>query len=268
MTWPSSILGRPGRALGIYCSALYAFLYAPIAVMAVFSFNDAQRNVVWQGFTLKWYRGLLSSPELLSALGLSIRLGAASAALATTLGVLASYALARHRPFRGREVYASALSVPLLMPEIVMGVGLLSFFVLVRIPLNFWSLACAHALIALPYTAAAIRARLLSLGEAGVEEAAMDLGATEWEAFVKVTLPLARPALLSGALLAFTVSFEDFVTSFFISGIGVVTLPIKIYSMMKFGVTPEINALATVLVVFTVGLMVLQARGSGGASRA
>jgi spermidine/putrescine transport system permease protein len=126
------------------------------------------------------------------------------------------------------------------------------------VPLNFWSLACAHALIALPYTTAAIRARLLSLKESNLEDAAMDLGATEWEAFWKITLPLARPAIIGGALLAFTVSFEDFVTSFFIAGIGIVTMPIKIYSMMKFGVTPEINALASCLLAITITFLALQ----------
>jgi spermidine/putrescine transport system permease protein len=157
------------------------------------------------------------------------------------------------------------MSVPLLMPEIVMGVGLLSFFVRAHIPLNFWTLAFAHAVIALPYTTSSIRARLLSLKDSRLEDAAMDLGATEWQAFLKITLPLARPAIMSGALLAFTVSFEDFVTSFFIAGIGIVTMPIKIYSMMKFGVTPEINALACCLLLLTVGLLGVNRLLGGGA---
>ncbi len=248
-------MAKKPRVLLSYVGGLYAFLYLPLAVMFAFSFNDARRNVVWKGFTLKWYGSLFADAELLRALLTTLELAVAAALFSSILGLLASYAMARHRPFKGRAGYASLLSVPLMMPEIVMGVGLLSFFVRAHIPLNFWTLAGAHALIALPYTASAIRARLLSLKDSRLEDAAMDLGATEWQAFCKVTLPLARPAILSGALLAFTVSFEDFVTSFFIAGIGIVTMPIKIYSMMKFGVTPEINALACCLLAFTVGLL-------------
>lgn len=249
---------RRVSGLAVYLCALYGFLYLPLAVMFAFSFNDARRNVVWKGFTLKWYAALFHDAELLSALGTTLKLAVASAAIASILGLFASYAMARHPRFRGRRAYASLLNVPLMMPEIVMGVGLLSFFVRARIPLNFWTLACAHALIALPYTASSIRARLMSLKDSRLEDAAMDLGATEWLAFVKITLPLAQPAIVSGALLAFTVSFEDFVTSFFIAGIGIVTMPIKIYSMMKFGVTPEINALACCLLAATVGLLALR----------
>ena len=243
------------RGIAAYCAAIYGFLYLPLAVMFAFSFNDARRNVVWRGFTFKWYRDLSHNAELLGALFMTLKLALVASVIASILGLLSSYAMARHAPFRGRSVYASLLNVPLMMPEIVMGVGLLSFLVRARMPLNFWTLAFAHAMIALPYTASSIRARLLSLKDSRLEDAAMDLGATEWQAFLKITLPLARPAILSGALLAFTVSFEDFVTSFFIAGIGIVTLPIKIYSMMKFGVTPEINAMACCLLALTMTLL-------------
>lgn len=246
---------KKSRGLTAFICAIYAFLYLPLAVMFAFSFNDARRNVVWKGFTFKWYISLAHNAELLSALATTVELAVAASIIASALGLFASYAMTRHRVFKGRGLYSALLSVPLMMPEIVMGVGLLSFFVRARIPLNFWTLACAHAMIALPYTASSIRARLLSLRESKLEEAAMDLGATEWQAFYKVTLPLAGPAIFSGALLAFTVSFEDFVTSFFIAGIGIVTMPIKIYSMMKFGVTPEINALACCLLLLTVVLL-------------
>ncbi len=242
-------------ALSTYVAALYAFLYLPLAVMFVFSFNDARRNVVWKGFTLSWYGRLFHDAELIGALGTSLRLALTAAAIASVLGLLASYAMARHPAFKGRQTYNALFSVPLMMPEVVMGVSLLAFFVRVRIPLDFGSLACAHALIALPYTISSIRARLLSLRDSRLEDAAMDLGATEWQAFRKITLPLAWPAIFSGALLAFTVSFEDFVTTFFIAGIGIVTMPIKVYSMMKFGVTPEINALACCLLALTMLLL-------------
>lgn len=246
---------RKVSGLAVYLAALYGFLYLPLAVMFAFSFNNARRNVVWKGFTLHWYVNLFHDAELLGALFTTLKLAAAAALLSSILGLLASYAMARHPRFRGKQAYSSLLNVPLMMPEIVMGVGLLSFFVRVGIPLNFWTLACAHALIALPYTTSSIRARLMSLKDSRLEDAAMDLGATEWYAFLKITLPLAKPAIISGALLAFTVSFEDFVTSFFIAGIGIVTMPIKIYSMMKFGVTPEINALAVCLLAATMLLL-------------
>ncbi len=248
---------KRNRGLTAAISSVYTFLYLPLAVMFAFSFNSARRNVVWNGFTFKWYAILFHDAELIAALTTTLRLALVASLVASILGLLASYAMTRHGPFRGRQVYSSLLNVPLMMPEVVLGVGLLSFFVRARIPLNFWTLACAHAMISLPYTTGSIRARLLSLKDSRLEEAAMDLGATEWQAFAKVTLPLAGPAIFSGALLAFTVSFEDFVTSFFIAGIGIVTMPIKIYSMIKFGVTPEINALSCCLLLLTVSLLAL-----------
>lgn len=262
---------RKGWKLPLYCAGLYAFLYAPLAVMAVFSFNDARRNVAWRGFTLKWYRLLVHDAEMLAAMATSLQLAAAAAALAAVIGLLAAYALTRHRPFPGRGAYAALLDAPLMMPEIALGVGLLSFLVRAGFELDFGALACAHALICLPYSIGAVRARLKSTGGAQLEEAAMDLGASEWTAFRKVTLPLAMPAVVSGALLAFTVSFEDFVTSFFLAGIGIVTLPIKVYSMMKFGVTPEVNALSVVLLAATFVLLALNAwlaARTGDAARA
>ncbi|MBI5241499.1 MAG: ABC transporter permease [Elusimicrobia bacterium] len=246
------------KGLQAYCFGLYAFLYAPLAVMVAFSFNTARRNVAWKGFTFQWYGALLRDAELARSVATTLELAVVASLMAAVMGMLAAYAMTRHAPFKGRGLYSALLNAPLMMPEIVMGVGLLSFFSRAGVPLNFWSLACAHALIALPFTTASIRARLLSLKESSLEDAAMDLGATEWEAFLQITLPLARPAIISGALLAFTVSFEDFVTSFFIAGIGIVTMPIKIYSMMKFGVTPEINALATCLLAITIGFLFIQ----------
>jgi spermidine/putrescine transport system permease protein len=250
---------RRGRWLSAYCAGLYAFLYLPLVVMFAFSFNDARRNVVWKGFTLKWYAAMFKNEELMRAMLTSLELAAAAALIAAALGLLAAYAMVRHRPFAGRGAYAALLNVPLMMPEVALGVGLLSFLVRAGFELDFGALASAHALICLPYTVAAIKARLKSIGDSRLEDAAMDLGATEWQAFKLVTLPLAMPAVISGALLAFTVSFEDFVVSFFIAPIGVVTMPIKIYSMMKFGVTPEINALSVCLLTATVLLIALNA---------
>lgn len=250
---------KRGKGLTVYCAALFGFLYLPLAVMFVFSFNDARRNVVWRGFTLKWYEALLHDAEIMSAMLTSLELAAAAAAIAAALGVLASYAMVRHKPFFGRGAYGALLNVPLMMPEVALGVGILSFLVRAGCELDFTALAAAHALICLPYTVAAVRARLVSLVESSLEDAAMDLGATEFQAFTKVTLPLAMPAIISGALMSFTISFQDFVTSFFVAGVGIVTMPIKIYSMMKFGVTPEINALSVCLLGATLLLVALNA---------
>jgi len=250
---------KRSRGMGLYCAGLYAFLYLPLIVMTAFWFNNAHRNVVWRGFTFKWYRALFADVELMRAMLTSLELAAAAAAVAAVLGLLAAYALTRHRAFKGQGAYSALLDAPLMMPEVALGVGLLSFLVRAGYELDFGALACAHALICLPYTVAAVRARLISLQESSLEDAAMDLGATEWQAFTKVTLPLAMPAIISGALLSFTVSFQDFVTSFFVAGIGIVTMPIKIYSMMKFGVTPEINALSVCLLLATFTLIALNA---------
>ncbi len=250
---------KKSRGMGLYCAGVFGFLYLPLAVMFVFSFNDARRNVVWRGFTLKWYSALFQNTEMMAAMLTSVQLALSAAAIAAVIGMLASYAMVKHKPFRGRSAYDALLSVPLMMPEVALGVGILTFLVRAGYELDFFALACSHALICLPYTIAAVRARLISLQESSLEDAAMDLGATEWQAFVKVTLPLARPAIISGALLSFTVSFQDFVTSFFVAGIGIVTMPIKIYSMIKFGVTPEINALSVCLLLATFTLIGLNA---------
>ena len=242
---------RAARVFHAYCAGVYLFLYLPMAVMFVFSFNDAHRNVVWKGFSTRWYGTLLSNPEWLAALATTLKLALSAASISAVLGLLSSYAMVRHGKFRGKAAYQGLLNVPMMMPEVVLGVGLLTFFIRAQLQLSFSTLVLSHVVFCLPYTTGTIRARLLSLKNSSLEEAAMDLGATEWEAFRKVTFPLAWPAIFSGAILAFTVSFEDFVTSFFVAGIGTVTMPIKIYSMMKFGITPEVNALGTLLMGIT-----------------
>ena len=237
--------------LTAYCSGVYAFLYLPMGVMMCFSFNDAHRNVSWAGFTTKWYAHLFHDPQWAQALGSTLQLALAAAAISAALGLLSSYAMARHPEFAGKRLYGGLLNVPMMMPEVILGVGLLTFFVRAHVRLSFWTLVCSHVVFCLPYATGTIRARLMSLKQSSLEEAALDLGATEWQAFARVTFPLAWPAIFSGAVLAFTVSFEDFVTSFFVAGIGTVTMPIKIYSMMKFGITPEVNALATLPLLLT-----------------
>lgn len=244
--------------LAVYAALIYGFLYLPLAVMFVFSFDQAPRNIVWTGWTVHWYLNLFHDAALWESFLTSLGVALTAALLSSLIGIAAAYALAFRLRFKGRGIYSGLINLPLIMPEIIMGVGILIFFVRARVPLNFWTLSSAHAMIALPYTVSLIRARFLSLRDSQIEEAAQDLGATPWEAFVKITLSLAKPAIFGGALLAFTISFEDFTTSFFISGIGLTTLPIKIYSMMKFGVTPEINALSSILLGLTIAMLLFE----------
>ncbi len=242
--------------LAVYASLIYGFLYLPLTVMFVFSFDKAPRNIVWTGWTAEWYLHLFHDAALWESFLTSLGIAITAAVISSLIGIFAAYSLTLRPRFKGRGVYSALINLPLIMPEIVMGVGILVFFVKTHVPLDFWSLSCAHAMIALPYTVSLIRARFLSLGDSQMEEAAQDLGATPWQAFLKITLALAKPAILAGALLAFTISFEDFTTSFFISGIGLTTLPVKIYSMMKFGVTPEINALSSILLGLAIAALI------------
>jgi len=242
------------RISQIYAALCYALLYFPLVVVIVFSFNDAKRIVVWRGFTFKWYGALFKNAVLMDALWTSLKVAVTASFLATVMGVLASYVLVHHLKLKGKRTYDSALSVPLMIPEIVLGVGLLCFYTRIRFDLSFWGLVCAHVVYCLPFVIWAVKARIASLKSNSIEEAAMDLGATEWQSFHKITIPMAWPAILAGAMLAFTISFEDFVTSFFVAGVGTTTLPIKIYSMMKFGITPEVNAMSTILLLITLGL--------------
>lgn len=244
--------------LAAYAALIYGFLYLPLAVMFVFSFDQAPRNIVWTGWTVRWYLNLFHDAALWESFLTSLGVALTAALISSVIGIAAAYALASRPRFKGRGIYSGLINLPLIMPEIIMGVGILIFFVRARVPLNFWTLSSAHAMIALPYTVSLIRARFLSLRDSQIEEAAQDLGATPWEAFVKITLSLAKPAIFGGALLAFTISFEDFTTSFFISGIGITTLPVRIYSMMKFGVTPEINALSSILLGLTIAMLLFE----------
>lgn len=229
------------------------FLYAPIIVLILFSFNASRLSATWQGFTLEWYR-LLAEEE---ALGLSVRnslvVAVVSTVVATGLGVCAAVGLERH-PFRGREVVEGAMLLPLVIPEIMMGVSLMLFFLLVKLPLSLITVTIGHAAFNVPIVLVIVRARLRKL-DPSLEEAARDLGATSWQAFRRVTLPLLMPAILGSVLLAFTISLDDFIVTFFTAGPGSTTLPLYVYSMVKSGVTPAINALSAILVLVSMALI-------------
>lgn len=228
----------------------YLFLFMPIAVLIVYSFNASRSTVVWTGFTLDWYREVLADRSLQRALWVSAVVAGASALLATAIGALTALVLAR-RAFRGRDGFSTLVLAPLVLPEIVLAVGLLVLVASAGIPLGYFTLIAGHTLIAVPFTTLIVRAAAAAL-DRRLEEAAADLGADPRQTFVRVTLPLLLPAIVTAFLLAATLSFDNFVMSTFTAGVGTTTLPLRIYSMLKTGITPEINALGTLLVAANV----------------
>jgi spermidine/putrescine transport system permease protein len=227
-------------------------------VLAVFSFNSGRHTAVWDGFTLDWYRRLLADRLLLVAVRNSLLVAAVSTAVATLLGTLAAFALARYE-FRGRRATGTLLLLPLIVPEVVLGAALLTFFAALALRLSLATVAVAHVVFSVSYVAIVVRARLADQDPA-LEEAARDLGAGPWETFRRVTLPLALPGILAGALLAATLSLDDYVITSFVAGAGATTLPLHIYSMLKVGVTPEVNAVSTLLLAVTMVLILLAQR--------
>ena len=241
------------------------FLYLPLLTLVAFSFNDSKRNIVWRGFTLDWYKQALTDASLLEAFGNSLTIAALCTAVSVVLGALAAIALWRFR-FRGRLAFEGAMAMPIVVPEICMGVAMLVFFARVLPwpqglpwPLNLGPIVIAHISFSFPFVAVVVRARLASFDRAQ-EEAARDLGASDWAAARDVLLPHLAPSLIAGALLAFTLSLDDFVITFFTSGPDTITFPVKVYSMVRFSVTPEVNAASTLLIVLTVVLTVVALR--------
>ena len=239
----------------IWLWAVYLFLYLPILVVVVYSFNAARYTTDWRGFTLRWYEALAGNTPLLDAALNSLSVAALSATLATLLGVLAALSLKRY-PFKGRKILLGGIYVLTVSPEIVMGISRLIFFILCRIELGFLTLLIAHITLSMPFVAITVLARLAEFDE-HLMEAARDLGATEGRAFRHVMLPLLMPAVAAGWLLAFTLSMDDVLNSFFVAGANFEVLPLKIYSMVRLGVKPEINALSAILFVLTVVVVAL-----------
>lgn len=233
----------------------FAFLYAPIALLVLYSFNESKLVTVWGGFSTRWYAALMENDQLIAAAWTSLRVALTSGVLATILGTFAAIALARYGRFRGRTAFASMLYAPMVMPEVVIGLALLLLFVSIDIERGFWTVVIAHATLGMCFVSVVVHARLARFDHA-LEEAAMDLGASPVETFFLVTLPLIAPSVVAGFLLAFTISLDDFVLASFTTGPGSTTLPMRIYSSVRLGVTPEINAISTLLIGF-VALLVL-----------
>jgi spermidine/putrescine transport system permease protein len=229
------------------------FLYAPILVLMFFSFNSTRSTQVWTGFSLEWYGELLRDQSVHDALRTSLIVGVMATAIATVIGTFAALALSRHG-FRGQTFADTTIYAATVMPEIVVGVSLLVFFVAMQFALGITTIIIAHVAFTISFVTIVVRARLSGM-DRSIEEAAQDLGANPVQTFLRVTLPLILPGVMAGALLAFTLSFDDFVITFFVSGVGSSTLPLKIYSMIKFGVSPVINALSTVVLVATMLLI-------------
>ena len=224
-----------------------AFLYLPIVILVIYSFNASRLVNVWGGWSLRWYTEFFNDAAMIDAASMSLRVGAASATLATLLGTLAAIALSRGAGFRGRAVMSGMLYAPLVMPEVITGLSLLLLFVAVDAPRGFWTVTIAHTTLTMCFVAVVVQSRLASL-DRSLEEAAMDLGCDPAQAFRKVTLPLIWPSIAAGWMLAFTLSLDDVVIASFATGPGSATLPIRIYSEVRLGVKPEINAICTLVI--------------------
>ena len=241
----------------------FAFFYIPILSMIVYSFNESRLATVWGGFSTKWYVSLLSNRQVLAALVLSLKIAFISASIATILGTMAGIALARFQKFRGRVIFSGLVTAPLIMPEVITGISSLMFFIMLAewigwpAQRGFTTVTLAHITFSMVFVTTVVQARMIQADRA-IEEAAMDLGSRPWQVLFDVTLPVIFPAILSGWLLAFTISLDDVVITSFTTGPGSTTLPLLIWSKVKLGVTPDINALAT-LMVLVVGAGVLVA---------
>ena len=232
------------------------FIYLPIVLLVFWSFNASKLVTVWGGFSTKWYASAFQNEALMDAAWVTLRVGLISASLATVLGVLAAITLAKVGGFRGRTLFSSMIYSPLVMPEVILGLSLLLLFVAVGFDRGFWTVALAHASFTLSYVTVAVHARLVTFDK-DLEEAARDLGCPPWRAFLTITLPNIAPAVIAGWMLAFTLSLDDLVVASFTSGPGATTLPMRIYSQVRLGVSPEINAVCTLLIgLVAVGVII------------
>ncbi len=251
-------------ALGSFTAVVYLFLYAPIVVLVVLSFNNSRFSTIWQGFSWRWYELAYKDTELIASLRMSLIIASFTTVIATVIGTSAAIALARYR-IKYRQATESLVYLPVIIPEIVIGFATAALFGLIGIKFGISTVVAAHVAFAVSYVIFVVRARVATF-DPKLEEAAMDLGATPTQTFIRVTLPIILPGIISAALLVFTISLDDFVITSFVAGPGAATLPIKIYSMVKTGVTPEINAISTILLVVTILLVFVSEKVSSGKS--
>src|SRR6195952_842987 len=224
-----------------------AFLYLPIVILVIYSFNAARLVTVWGGWSLRWYSEFFNDRAMLDAAWMSLRVAAVSASIATLLGTLAAVALSRGERFKGRTLFSGMVYAPLVMPEVITGLSLLLLFVAIDADRGFWTVTVAHTTVTLSFVTVVVQSRLLTFDRT-LEEAAMDLGCPPLKTFLTITLPLIFPAIAAGWMLAFTLSFDDLVIASFSTGPGATTLPMRIYSEVRLGVKPEINAICTIMI--------------------
>jgi spermidine/putrescine transport system permease protein len=254
---------RRGLSLWIAAALVYLFLYVPLLIVVVYSFNDSRLNAEWVGFTLHWYHVLFNDGDMLQAWANSLIIACTASIVATVLGTMAGIAMHRYRP----KLLPFMVLTPVAMPSILLGVSLLLFFIQVlNLTLGMLSIIIAHITFCIGFVAIVVHARLAGMDDS-LFEAARDLGATPWQTFRLVTLPLILPGVIAGLLMSFTMSIDDFVITFFTAGVGVSTLPLQIYSMIKIAVTPEVNAVSTLLMLITLTLIVVASRFAPDALR-
>jgi spermidine/putrescine transport system permease protein len=243
------------RFLSLFSLCVYLFMYAPLLVLIAFSLTPSEYSVRWEGFTWKWYYAVFQNTNIQDALKVSLMVTIPSVLISTAIGTLTALTLYRVK-FRGKALFQYLLYIPLIMPSVVLGISLLLFFVFLDMQLGILTILLAHVSFSIPLTTLVIIARMQRIDKT-LEEAAMDLGADEWTTLWKVTLPLLKPGILAAALLAFPWSFNDFVITFFVAGVGSSTLPLRIYSMIRVGVSPMVNALGTLIVIVPLLLVIL-----------
>ncbi|MBS1154327.1 MAG: spermidine/putrescine transporter permease [Proteobacteria bacterium] len=254
---------KQNKVLWAIAGLVYAFLYLPLLIVVIYSFNDSRLNAEWVGFTLHWYHVLFADEQMLSAARNSLVIALITSGIATFLGTMAGLAMYKYK----LRLLPVLVLTPIAIPEILMGLSLLVFFVTLNFTMGFVSITLAHIAFCIGFVAIVVRARLQGMDEALVE-AARDLGATPFNAFRLITLPLIMPGIVAGALMAFTLSIDDFVITYFTAGAGATTLPLQIYSMLKIAVTPEVNAISSLLMLLTLALIFIAGKLAPGALHA
>ena len=249
------ILKTTGRiGARVFSAMMYIFLYLPIAIVILFSFNVSKRNILFEGFTLDWYGVMANNSALLEAFGNTLIVATTSTIVATAIGTLTAVAMFRYK-FRGKGAIDALLYIPVVIPEIVLGIALLSIFSICQVPLGLVSMIIAHITFSIPFVVFTVRARLSGY-DRSVEEAAMDLGANRKKVFFNITVPIILPGILSGAVLAFTLSIDDIIISFFTTGATSTTFPLKVLELVRSGVSPDVYALSTLIILITIAIVV------------
>ena len=242
------------KVLAFWTGIVLLFFYLPIVILVVFSFNESKLNIVWTGFTLQWYAALWEDDQLIEGLQNSLIVATATTILSVVLGTAGAWLLQRYR-YRMSSVIETLVFLPMIVPEVILGVSLLILFVTIGMELGYTTIIISHVTFCFPFVMAAVQARLAGL-DPSLEEAALDLGATPWQAFVKVLIPYLMPAIVSGALMSFTLSLDELIVTYFTASASTRTLPLEIFGRVKKGLDPSLNAISTVFILITTGMVI------------